>query len=341
VLASKEEGEMSAQCYRVLALDGGGIRGLIAGTVLEEIETKMQRPIADMFDLVAGTSTGGILALGLVKPAAGGKPEFTAKDMCDLYLNEGTTIFHHSLFQDVKTLHGVTDARYPSEPIERILGQHFGNTMLSEALKDVVIPSYDLCAPAPYFFKREYAQDPQHNWDVDMARVARATSAAPTYFDPAILPSDDGGPDHALVDGGTFANNPTLSAYVDALRLKGNIPRVLVVSIGTGRPPQTPGSGPIPINASHVRDFGLMKWARPILEVVLDGVPKAVEYQMGVMQAAIPAALTYYRLQSDLPTASHALDDASAENTERLVADAKALIAEKESTLQDIYRELA
>ena len=331
---------MSEECYRVLALDGGGIRGLIAGTVLDEIETRMQRPISDMFDLIAGTSTGGILALGLAKPGAGGKPQFTAQDMCDLYLNEGTTIFHHSLFQDVKTLHGVTDARYPAEPIERILGQHFSNTMLSEALKDIVIPSYDLSAPAPYFFKREYAQDQQHNWDVEMARAARATSAAPTYFDPAILPSDDGGPDHALVDGGTFANNPTLSAYVDALRLKKDIPRVLVVSIGTGRPPQTPGSGPIPISANHVRDFGLMKWARPILEVVLDGVPKAVEYQMRVMQAATPAVLTYYRLQSDLPTASHALDDASPENTKKLVADAKKLIADSQPMLRDIYREL-
>ncbi len=114
--------------------------------------------------------------------------------------------------------------------------------MLSRALTEVVIPSYNLSAPAPYFFKREYAVNETENWDTRMALVARATSAAPTYFDPAVIPSPDGNGKQALVDGGTFANNPTLSGYVDALRLKEEKPRVVVVSIGTGLPPQTPSS---------------------------------------------------------------------------------------------------
>ena len=105
---------MSEECYWVLALDGGGIRGLIPAHVLKEIETHTGRPISEMFDLIAGTSTGGILALGLTKPGQHGKPQFTANDMCDLYLNEGTSIFPHSTFQEVKTLHGLADARYPA-----------------------------------------------------------------------------------------------------------------------------------------------------------------------------------------------------------------------------------
>ncbi len=332
---------MSTQCYRVLALDGGGIRGIIPAFVLKEIELHMGRPISEMFDLIAGTSTGGILALGLTKPDQNGGPQFTAGDMCDLYLNEGTKIFPHSIFQEVRTLHGLADARYPAGPIEQILAQRFGDAMLSKALTEVVIPSYDLTAPGPYFFKREYAANETEDWDVRMAFVARATSAAPTYFDPAVLPSADGHGDHALVDGGTFANNPTLSGYVDALRLKKDLPRVVVVSVGTGLPPQTPGSGPIPIEPNDVGDFGLVKWARPILEVVLDGVPKAVEYQMSALQAAGSEALGYYRLQSALPTASHALDDASPENCAKLVADAKTLIDQSADTLAQIYDELA
>ncbi len=332
---------MGEGCYRVLALDGGGIRGLIPAQVLKEIETHMGRPISEMFDLIAGTSTGGILALGLTKPDGHGKAQFTASDMCDLYLNEGTTIFPHSIFQEVRTLHGLADARYPAEPIERVLAQRFGDTMLSRALTEVVIPSYDLSAPAPYFFKREYAVNETEDWDTRMALVARATSAAPTYFDPAVIPSPDGHGNHALIDGGTFANNPTLSGYVDALRFKKENPRVVVVSIGTGLPPQTPGSGPIPIEAGKAEDFGLAKWARPILEVVLDGVPKAVEYQMRVVREANPDALGYYRLQSNLPTASHALDDASPGNCAKLIADANSLIADSSETLQHIYSELA
>jgi predicted acylesterase/phospholipase RssA len=331
---------MTEECYRVLALDGGGIRGLIPAHVLKEIETHTGRPISAMFDLIAGTSTGGILALGLAKPGAAGQPQFTASQLCDMYLDEGTAIFPHSTFQEVKTLHGLTDARYPSEPIERILLERFGDTMLSKALVEVVVPSYDLSAPGPFFFKREYALNDQENWDMPMKLVARATSAAPTYFDPAVLPSTDGGTDHALVDGGTFANDPTLCGYVDALRLKGQIPRVVVVSIGTGLPPQTPGSGPIPIEPNRVADFGLVKWARPILEVVLDGVPKTVEYQMRAMQALNSDSLGYYRLQSQLPTASHALDDASQENCAKLVADANSLIGGNAQTLEQIYGEL-
>jgi hypothetical protein len=100
-------------------------------------------------------------------------------------------------------------------------------------------------------------------------------------------------------------------------------------------------SARLPIDAGKVGDFGLVKWARPILEVVLDGVPKAVEYQMSVIQAANPDALGYYRLQSNLPTASHALDDASPENCAKLIADAKSLIFNSSDTLQHIYSELA
>jgi predicted acylesterase/phospholipase RssA len=331
---------MGKDCYRVLALDGGGIRGLIPALVLKQIETHTGKRIADLFDLVAGTSTGGILALGLTKPDETGGPQFTASEMCDLYLKEGETIFPHSIVQEVRTLHGLADARYPAKPIERILAERFGKTMLSQALTEVVIPSYDLSAPGPFFFKREYAKSETEDWDEPMALVARATSAAPTYFDPAVLPSADGHADHALVDGGTFANNPTVSGYVDALRLKGEAPRIVVVSIGTGRPPQTPGDGPIPISAKDVGDFGLVKWARPILEVVLDGVPKAVEYQMSAIQEASGGALSYHRLQSELPTASHALDDASPENCAKLVADAKTLIDESGDELKGIYEDL-
>jgi predicted acylesterase/phospholipase RssA len=334
---------MGEDCYRVLALDGGGIRGLIPATVLDEIETKTGRRIAELFDLVAGTSTGGILALGLTKPdpADRQRPQYGARDMCNLYLEDGQRIFPHSLIREFETGHGTIDAKYPADAIEAILEEKFGDTMLSGALTEVVIPSYDVTGPAPYFFKREYAKSDTSDWDVPMRDVARATSAAPTYFDPAVFEAADGSGTHALVDGGTFANNPTLSGYVDALRLGRDRGRIVVVSIGTGRPRQTPGSGPIPIEPDHVKDFGLLRWARPLLEVVLDGVPKAVEYQMNAIATASPSGLAYYRLQSDLPTASHAMDDASPDNTQRLVADAKTLIAQEAAKLEEIYAELA
>lgn len=328
---------MAARRYNVLALDGGGIRGVVPARVLEELERRLGYPLAEAFDLVAGTSTGGIIALGLTKPNGNGHPEYSAADMLGLYMEEGHKIFPHSIELEVKTLHGLVHARYPAEPLEELLGQRFGETMLSEALTEVVIPSYDLSAPGPFFFKREYAQSNEHNWDVSMAKVARATSAAPTYFAPAVLPPfEQDGREHALVDGGTFANNPAISAYADALRKAGGDAKFLVVSIGTGRPPQTLGSGPIPVPAAQAHGWGLEQWARPILEVVLDGAAKAVEYELEQIAGAAGDRLECYRLQSPLPTASHAMDDASDDNRRALLNDANTLISENQAKLDQI-----
>ena len=334
-----------AKKYRLLALDGGGIRGIIPGRILQEIETRTGRPIADLFDLVAGTSTGGILTLGLTAPGEDGKPLNSAADMLGLYLEHGAEIFPDSILLDVKSLWGLADVRYSAAPLEKLLDGHFGETLLSQALTEVVIPSYDLTKPGPFFFKREYARSEKHAWDVPMAKVARATSAAPTYFDPARLPAFEDEGDHALVDGGTFANNPAISGYVDALRLWGADAQIHVVSIGTGLPPQVPGSGPLPVGADSADGWGLARWARPILEVVLDGAAKAVEYQLTQIASADQAASTdrpllYNRLQSDLPTASHSLDDASEENRNALLADANAVIAEATKEIDEICASL-
>lgn len=318
---------MAGRAYNVLALDGGGIRGVIPARVLEEIETRAGRPVAGLFDLVAGTSTGGILALGLTKPGTDGRPAFAASDMLALYIDDGARIFPDSPWRKVQTLWGLIGVRYSARPLEALLRDRFGDTPLSAALTEVVIPSYDLSAPAPYFFKREYARSTEHTWDVPMAVVARATSAAPTYFDPAVLPALEREGDHALVDGGTFANNPAIAGYADALRLCEPDAEIRVVSIGTGEPPQIPGHGPIPVRAGAANGWGLARWARPILEVVLDGAAKAVEYQLNQLALSAGRPIDYHRLQSPLPTASHALDDASQRNRAALLADANTLIA--------------
>jgi predicted acylesterase/phospholipase RssA len=321
--------------YSLLSLDGGGIRGIIPARVLKEIEDRTGRPIAGSFDMVAGTSTGGILALGLTVPA-GGVPANSAEDMLNLYVENGATIFPDALLLKVETLWGLVDVRYPAEPLEALLAEHFGDALLSTALTELVIPAYDLTAPAPFFFKREYARDKERAWDVEMALVARSTSAAPTYFDPARLPAFEDEGDHALVDGGLFANNPAMSAYVDALRLWGSGAEITVVSIGTGRPPQVPGSGPIPVTADEADGWGLARWARPILEVTLDGAAKAVEYQLKQLANATGANLTYHRLQSSLPTAAPALDNATDLNRAALLADAEALVDEATDEIDTI-----
>ena len=228
----------------VLAVDGGGIRGVIPARVLQAVEERMQRPVSELFDLVAGTSTGGLVVLGLTKPASKGAatPAHAASDLVALYRDHGAEIFHASLARRVATAGGLLGPRYPAGPIEAVLEAKFGDTMLSEALTEIVVPSYDLSRPAPFFFKRRYGLD-DAALDVPMTSAARATSAAPTYFEPRPLePFPGESRPHALVDGGVFANNPALSAYAEALDLWGDDVEVHVVSIGTGEPPQESGA---------------------------------------------------------------------------------------------------
>ena len=333
---------MARTKYSILALDGGGIRGVIPAAVLDAIEQRLGRPAYELFDLVAGTSTGGIIALGLTVPGRGGAA-FTAADLVRLYRDHGDQIFPRPTFAGrLRTGWGWADVRYRAEPLEELLRDRFGTVKLSQALREVVIPSYDLSKPAPFFFKRKYARDESHHWDVEMWRAARASSAAPTYLDPAQLPAFEDEGDHALVDGGVFANNPAACAYVDALDLWPGDAQMHVVSIGTGQPPEVPGRGNIPIPYQRARRWGLMRWARPIVDVVFDGAADAVEYQMlRLCRHGDEATPRYFRLQSSLPTASHRLDDASPRNLDALLRDAAALLREKAAELDSVCAALA
>jgi patatin-like phospholipase/acyl hydrolase len=329
--------------FSVLAIDGGGIRGIIPARALIELERKLGRPVCKLFDIVAGTSTGGIIALGLTKPKDDShEPQYAASDLLPLYTDDGARIFPHSLRWSVASMRGMIDERYPTAPLEALLRDRFGATKLSEALTEVVIPSYDLTGPAPFFFKRTYARDQNHSWDVDMWRVARATSAAPTYFEPAELPQFEHEGDHALVDGGVMANNPGVAAYAEALALyPDDDAEITVVSIGTGQAPaREPGESGGPISYRDAQHWGFVKWARPMLHTVLDGVAKTVDYELTQLCRPIRGRPSYYRLESNLPTASAAMDDVDADNIRRLLDDAETLLHDQAETFEQICQAL-
>src|SRR5438105_2229725 len=109
-----------APVFKVLAVDGGGIRGIIPALVLAEIETRTKRPISDMFDLLAGTSTGGIIALGLVKPGADGRVEKSASDIVNIYLQTGTAIFPQTFLQGLH-VGMVRGAKYDAGGLESVV----------------------------------------------------------------------------------------------------------------------------------------------------------------------------------------------------------------------------
>ncbi|MGH7674698.1 MAG: patatin-like phospholipase family protein [Gemmatimonadales bacterium] len=324
--------------FRILSIDGGGIRGLIPATVLAALEDRTGRPVATLFDLIAGTSTGGLLACGLTKPGTAGGPAYAARDLAALYQHEGPRIFRQSLLRRVVALGSLLDAKYPAKNIEPVLRHTFGETRLAEALTDVIVPSYELEGRIPWFFRSRRARtDPRY--DFRMWQVARATSAAPTYFPPARLEALGPDPDtdrgfYALVDGGVYANNPAMCAYVEALSREPRPPEILMVSVGTGQTTT-------PIRHRDARRWGRAAWAPWILDVVFDGVSDTIDYQLRhLLQPARTGPVRHYRLQADVAPGEDELDDASAASLARLKRVGEEIVRRNEAAITTLAREL-
>jgi patatin-like phospholipase/acyl hydrolase len=199
---------------RILSIDGGGIRGILPAMVLAQIEKLTQRPIAHLFDLVAGTSTGGILALGLTIPKSSRRPLYAAQEFVDMYEREGTRIFSRSLFRTLFTTDSLLWKKYSSQGIEQVLYEYFGDARLSDAVTDVLVTSYEIERRFPFFFKSTNARQ-RPDYDFAARDIARATSAAPSYFEPMKLPTGTNSEHYTLIDGGVFANNPAACALVE------------------------------------------------------------------------------------------------------------------------------
>jgi patatin-like phospholipase/acyl hydrolase len=297
---------------RILSIDGGGIRGIIPALVLAELERRTGRRVAELFDLVAGTSTGGILACALTVPGA--RP---AAEVVDLYRGRGPDIFRRSLWQRIGSAEGLLDEKHDAGALVRALRDELGDARLSDATTGVLVTAYDLVAREPHFFK---------SWrpdrDAAMVDVAHATAAAPTYFEPVKLGA------RSLVDGGVFATNPAMCAYAEAQRLRPG-EASYVVSLGTGETTQ-------PIPHERAAGWGLVEWVRPVIDVVFDGVADTVDYQL----RHVSPDGDYVRLQTTLDRASDALDDASEKNLRRLEEQAADLIASSGAELDAIARRL-
>ena len=300
---------------RVLSIDGGGIRGLIPALVLAEIERRSQKRVWELFDLIAGTSTGGILACALCAP-----DPLPAEQLVGLYEEEGPHIFERSTWQRIHSVEGLLDEKYDATALDRALERFLSNKRLAETKPDLLVPAYNLGEPGPYFFKSRKAREKGE--DFSLSVVARATSAAPTYFEAFQV---DG---HPLIDGGVFANNPAMCAYAEVIRFQ-PAAEVVLLSLGTGQRTRK-------YSFDEIDHWGVVQWARPILDVVFDGVSDAVHYQL---QQALEER-NYWRLQVELTDANDDLDDAGEINLARLRAHGEALVAESSAAMDEAIARL-
>lgn len=236
--------------FRILAIDGGGIRGIFPAAFLAGLEQRFlgSASVARHFDLIAGTSTGGIIAIGL---GAG----LTARDLSDLYIRRGGEIFpplsggmRGAVERRIRDLCQYFKYRYDRVALMRVMRETLDDRYFGEAYNRLCIPSFDGRHGDVYIFKTPHHPDFCKDGFESMCKVAAATAAAPTFYQPL----EDGG--YIFVDGGVWANNPIMIALIDALSCF-DVPRerVRILSLGCGDDPYT-------VSGPKIVRGGLLAW---------------------------------------------------------------------------------
>ncbi len=333
---------------KILSVDGGGIRGIIPGTILAQLERFLQqksnsdRKLGDYFDMIAGTSTGGILSCIYLMPDEEGKAKYSAQDAVDLYIKNGHTIFDRTIGEKLTNVAGMVHAKYSDEPLYALLNTYFGDVTLDKLIKPSLITSYDISERRAVFFTSADARtDSIYNFYVK--DVARATSAAPTYFSPSHIRSLNGQM-FALVDGGMFANNPALCAYAEARSLefskffndsekkdKPSAADMIILSLGTGSVKKR-------YRYDEFKNAGELKWLEPVIDILMSGNSETVAYQLTQMYLTLDPEnqKNYYRLEPDLQEACSEMDIASKENVNNLYQAGLSFVHDNKWLLEQI-----
>ncbi len=295
------------QPFRIISLDGGGVRGLLTATWLERLESKLDTPLSKRIDLIAGTSSGALIACAIAL-------DIEARTLVEIFKNEVRDVFPAAssrwwnrigrIFQQ-----GLSAPRYDEAGLERVLRDVFGDTRMGDlGVDQVLVPTYDTLHRRPVMFKNN---KPEHQ-DLLVWEVCKASASAPTYFPAHVMDID--GSQIPLIDGGVVSSNPTASALAEGVRRrrtrsgKSVILREFVVgSFGAGDTTR-------PISSEEARSWGRLQWAGPIIDVLLGASSESVDY----IARAILQDENYVRLETSLMGADDDLDDASPENIEAL-----------------------
>lgn len=258
--------------FKILSIDGGGLRGIIPLLILQEIEKLTGKKIYELFDLIVGTSTGGIIACGLTATKDGKTPHLTIEKLIELYSTKGSVIFPYkkTIFTKINSFF---NPKFCPDGLDSELKNYFQDLNLNNTLKPIIVSAYDIRNNEVVMFKSRKSNEPGYN--CLLKDVSRATSAAPTY-----LPSYDvtfGGKLRTCVDGGVYINNPSLAAVSDAIRNTYgienlNINDISLLSLGTGIYTEN-------IGIKDTKSWGIKDWVRPITDIMTQATSKSVDYE--------------------------------------------------------------
>ncbi|XP_031275630.1 patatin-like protein 1 [Pistacia vera] len=329
----------------VLSIDGGGIRGLIPGTILAFLESKLQEldgpnaRIADYFDIIAGTSTGGLITTMLTTPNKEGRPAFAANELNNFYLEHSPKIFPQSsswnLLNPITSFVGeMTGPKYNGKYLRKIINQLLGDITLKETLTNVVVPAFDIKLLQPVIFSTNDAKEDVLK-NARLADICIGTSAAPTFL-PAhyfeIKDATQGTRTFDLIDGGVAANNPTMLAmghiskeiFNDNSQFTDINPmdcsQLLVLSLGTGEAKKEPK-----YSAAKASKWGLLSWVydngrTPMLDIFTDASSDIVDIHVSTIFQSSGAKSNYLRIQVDTLTGdTSSVDISTKDNMNKLI----------------------
>lgn len=320
---------------RILAISGGGIRGVIPATLLAFIEKQTGKRIWELFDIIGGTSTGGLLAAALTKPMP-----LTAVEALNLYVRRGKEIFSRSQWRAIKMGNKSLGPKYDGLGLKRVLEDTFAGTPIESALTPTFLTAYRIArligegedernfaltkGRGPVFFKSwANAQNPQAACR-PLVDVCLATSAGPTYFPPVRIGNA------VYIDGGTIDNNPAISSLTEGCMHYGvNVRDCVVLALGCGHEEQS-------IDPQKAANWGDLGWIQPLLSVTMDGVADLTHYQM----LDLMPDKQYLYVQPDLDSATSSMDLATSDNIARLMQAAQKQIDCQREALLAICEQL-
>lgn len=312
---------------RILSIDGGGIRGVIPLTWLMALEQRTGQRTAELFDLVVGTSAGGMAALALVSPGKDGTP-YSAEEVRELNLDSAAEVFAQ---QPGRPESQTGAPKYSPEPLRHYLESALGGLPLSGALRPVAVTTCDLAHTEALHFAGG-GLDQSVLGDAPMALAAQATASLPRFFPPVAF-TDTEGRQRQLVDGGLAADDPALLGYSFASAMPAAADGVLLVSLGTGTSTGAPGSG-LRLGAEQTQLTPALHGLEKDLSMVLSGPGQLMRDCLRLVLGE-----RYVRIQTELlPSASHDSDNAATENLQELVSTAAKMVADTSAELDRLAR---
>ncbi len=317
----------------ILSIDGGGIRGVIPALVLDALYNKLSKInrgkyLYEHFDLIAGTSTGGLLALAMASPLLQkGKtttPKYGTESLIKLYTEKGIDIFSKAGKPWLRKLSILFHHKYTNKYLKDLMEELYGNATMKQALRPLVITAFDAERMSPFVFS---SHSRSVHGDFFIKDAARATSAAPVYFPPARVKSIGGQEkEFHLIDGGVVANNPALLALQEAKKLYPGARNYIILSIGTGYSI----SG---YTVDEMNKWGVAQWMSPskhvpLLNIMMTGQAENVNYTL----SSFPE-VKYIRWNIEIDPAEGSLDNIKEQNLKYLQSKAFQLINANQNTM--------